>query len=166
MNIKYNNKLYQTDSKIDIKSNSITLNNSLTSHTFTKLSDNHFRIFKNSTYHDVFICEDKKHFYVSVDGKQIYFDKVEEETFGDNNSESNQSKQTVKPPMPGSIVKVLVEEGQQVEEGVGLIIVSAMKMETTLYSTIAGMVKDINAIAGEQVDTDKILMVIEKEEQK
>ncbi len=67
--------------------------------------------------------------------------------------------------MPGSIVKVLVEKGQKVDEGDGLIIIEAMKMETTMYSSISGIVTEVNAKAGEQVDSDKVLLVVEKEKE-
>ena len=66
--------------------------------------------------------------------------------------------------MPGSVVNVLVNEGQKVEEGTPIIIVSAMKMETTLYSSISGIVIEVNATKGEQVDETKSLVVIMKEE--
>ena len=38
-----------------------------------------------------------------------------------------------------------------------------MKMESTLYSSISGKVSEVNAKAGEQVDSDLVLVLVEKE---
>ncbi|MFH1049742.1 MAG: acetyl-CoA carboxylase biotin carboxyl carrier protein subunit [bacterium] len=112
-----------------------------------------------------YTAEDDNHIFVNCDGDCIVFDKVKEEekSFDDNGIDSG-NKQTVLPPMPGTIVKVLVENGQTVSEGDALIIVEAMKMETTLYAAIDGKVTEVNAQAGEQVDADKVLIVVEKDE--
>ena len=64
--------------------------------------------------------------------------------------------------MPGSIVKILVEPNQKVGEGEPIVIVEAMKMEITLYSSIEGIVSEINVQVGEQVDSDKVLVVINR----
>jgi 3-methylcrotonyl-CoA carboxylase alpha subunit len=46
----------------------------------------------------------------------------------------------VTPPMPAVVVRILVEEGDWVVQGQGLIVVSAMKMETTLKAPVEGKV--------------------------
>lgn len=66
--------------------------------------------------------------------------------------------------MPGSVVKLLVQQGQSVEEGAPIIVVEAMKMEITLYSSISGVVTEINVEPGQQVDSDKTLVVIKRNE--
>jgi 3-methylcrotonyl-CoA carboxylase alpha subunit len=45
--------------------------------------------------------------------------------------------------MPGSIIQMLVEEGQRVEQGAPLMILGAMKMEHTLTAPYAGKVESI-----------------------
>jgi biotin carboxyl carrier protein len=49
----------------------------------------------------------------------------------------------VTPPMPAVVVRILVQEGESVFKGQGLVVVSAMKMETTLKSPVDGLVKKI-----------------------
>lgn len=68
----------------------------------------------------------------------------------------------VTPPMPSVVVSVLVEEGQEVEQGQGVVVVSAMKMETTLYAPYAGVVKKIRCSAGEKVMPGTVLVEIER----
>jgi acetyl/propionyl-CoA carboxylase alpha subunit len=55
-------------------------------------------------------------------------------------------------PMPGKVLKVLVAEGQPVEQGDPLIVLEAMKMETTLYAESAAIVAKICVVAGQMVD--------------
>lgn len=109
-------------------------------------------------------AEDEKHIFVNIEGKNYIFDKITEEGSSfDMEESSTGNTDRMKAPMPGSVVKVLVEPGQKVSEGDGIIIIEAMKMETTLYTQIDGIVKEINATQGEQVNTDKVLVLIERE---
>jgi acetyl/propionyl-CoA carboxylase alpha subunit len=55
-------------------------------------------------------------------------------------------------PMPGKVLKLLVVEGQTVEAAQALIVLEAMKMETTLYAESAATVKKIRAKVGDMVD--------------
>jgi 3-methylcrotonyl-CoA carboxylase alpha subunit len=67
----------------------------------------------------------------------------------------------VTPPTPGSVVRVLVEEGQVVEKGQPLVVVSAMKMEMTLSAPYAGTVRAVNTEVGAQVSPGQILVEID-----
>jgi len=71
---------------------------------------------------------------------------------------------TVKAPMPGSVLKIPVKEGERVEEGRCVAIVEAMKMETELRATVDGIVKSIHVEEGEQVDAGEILIELEETE--
>ena len=55
-------------------------------------------------------------------------------------------------PMPGKVLKVLVAEGQPVEHGDPLIVLEAMKMETTLYAESPAIVARVCVEAGQMVD--------------
>ncbi len=131
---------------------------------FRKISYNQLSLFIDNKYRNVYIAEDDNHFYVAYDGDNFIFEKINQEELDfekDNSNDGNIDK--LIPPMPGSIVKVLVENGQKVKEGDPIIILEAMKMETTLYSSIDGIVTEINVKAGQQVDSNQILVVINKE---
>ena len=71
----------------------------------------------------------------------------------------------IKAPMPGSVVKVLVAEGDEVEAGQSLVIVEAMKMENDVRSPIDGVVKTVNVAAGDSVGTTEAMIEIEATEQ-
>lgn len=55
-------------------------------------------------------------------------------------------------PMPGRVVKILVEEGDDVQAGSPVIVVEAMKMENELCADHAGVVTKISVAVGETVD--------------
>ncbi|MGH7932385.1 MAG: biotin/lipoyl-containing protein, partial [Candidatus Binataceae bacterium] len=61
-------------------------------------------------------------------------------------------------PMPGKVLKVLVSEGQQVAAGEPLIVLEAMKMETTLSAESPALVKKIHARAGQMIDHGAVLI--------
>jgi hypothetical protein len=70
-------------------------------------------------------------------------------------------EQTVVAPMPGRVVRVLVEAGEQVAARQGVVIVEAMKMENELRAPKAGRVKDVGVTPGASVEAGRVLVVIE-----
>lgn len=64
-------------------------------------------------------------------------------------------------PMPGKVVRVLVEPGAEVEEGAGLIVVEAMKMQNEMKSPKAGKVTAVKVTAGATVNAGDVLAVVE-----
>jgi len=128
------------------------------------LNDNLLTIEIDNQRHIVYLANGNGATWVSSGGKSYLLEKIDAEAekhFGDEGA--NLDKLILKPPMPGSIVKVEVETGQKVNEGDALIIIEAMKMETTLFSSITGVVTEVNVSAKEQVSADKVLIVVEKE---
>ena len=61
-------------------------------------------------------------------------------------------------PMPGMVVKVNVEVGDEVQEGQALCTVEAMKMENILRAERRGIVEKINAGAGDSLAVDEVIM--------
>ena len=68
----------------------------------------------------------------------------------------------VTPPMPATVVRILVEVGDEVEQRQGLVVVSAMKMETTLSSPHKGVVESINTEVGATVKPGEILVDVKE----
>jgi len=67
-------------------------------------------------------------------------------------------------PMPGSVVRVEVTEGQQVTAGATVLVLEAMKMEHTVRAPADGIVASIQVAAGEQVDSGQVLAVVHDEQ--
>lgn len=68
----------------------------------------------------------------------------------------------VTPPMPAVVIAVPVAEGEAVAKGQAVVVVSAMKMETTLAAPYDGIVKKVNIAPGDKVMPGDILVDIEK----
>jgi acetyl-CoA/propionyl-CoA carboxylase biotin carboxyl carrier protein len=68
---------------------------------------------------------------------------------------------TVSAPMQGTIVKVLVAQGEAVEPGQALLVLEAMKMENHINAERGGTVKEVRVAAGDTVGTGDVLIVIE-----
>jgi propionyl-CoA carboxylase alpha chain len=64
-------------------------------------------------------------------------------------------------PMPGKIVAVNVEPGQQVSAGEVMIILEAMKMEHLVTCSEDGTVTEVRVTAGEQVEAGQVLLVVD-----
>ena len=64
-------------------------------------------------------------------------------------------------PMQGTILKVLVESGQEVAAGEGIAVLEAMKMETTLAASVAGVVKEVSVTPGDTVAAGAVIAVVE-----
>jgi len=67
----------------------------------------------------------------------------------------------VKAPMPGKIMRVMVERGAEVAAGDGLVVVEAMKMQNELKSPKAGIVTELHAERGATVNVGDVLVVVE-----
>jgi 3-methylcrotonyl-CoA carboxylase alpha subunit len=61
-------------------------------------------------------------------------------------------------PMPGRIVLVKAQAGDQVEQGQDLLVMEAMKMELALKAPRAGTIESVSASQGEFVEADAVLV--------
>jgi acetyl-CoA carboxylase biotin carboxyl carrier protein len=64
-------------------------------------------------------------------------------------------------PMVGKIVNVLVAVGDKVNEDDQIATLEAMKMEMPIVAPVAGVVKEVKVVAGQEVEADAVLAVIE-----
>jgi len=63
--------------------------------------------------------------------------------------------------MPGKVVRVMVEPGQEVQEGDSVCVLEAMKMENELLAGRSGTVRAVHAKPGDDVEKDQVLVEIE-----
>jgi acetyl/propionyl-CoA carboxylase alpha subunit len=69
-------------------------------------------------------------------------------------------RQQISSPMAGKVVRVLVEPGENVETGQGLLVVEAMKMQNEIRSTKTGTIERLLAKEGQAVNAGEVLVVI------
>ena len=68
---------------------------------------------------------------------------------------------TIKAQMPGKVVEILTEPGDEVEAEQGVLVVEAMKMQNEIRAPKAGRIVSINVAAGDSVETGRALAVLE-----
>lgn len=72
-----------------------------------------------------------------------------------------QKSNDVKAPMPGLVLRLMVEEGQHVNKGDALLVLEAMKMENVIKATGEGVVKKIQVAAKQTVDKNQVMILLE-----
>ena len=119
--------------------------------------------------------EDERPFYVTVDGvpEEILLESLQETVpteggFVDTKRISKGSKRPkaskegdVTSSMPGTIVEVMVKEGDKVNAGDAVVVIEAMKMENEVPAPVGGTVKAIHVAKGDSVNPDEALLEIE-----
>jgi len=118
--------------------------------------------------------QNQRPFYVSVDGvpEEILIETLDEMMVMENGREvpataqrgSKRPRATspghLTTSMPGSIVDVLVEIGNEVKAGDAILITEAMKMETEIQAPISGIISAIHVAKGDSVNPDEALVEI------
>ncbi len=77
------------------------------------------------------------------------------------NADARTADGTVKAPMPGLVLRVMVEVGQEVRHGQGVLVLEAMKMENELVAPTDGRIAAVHATVGEAVGKNALLVEIE-----
>ncbi len=67
---------------------------------------------------------------------------------------------TMLAPMAGTILRILVKEGQRVKKGENLIVLEAMKMENEIVADEDGIIKSILVKANDSVESDQPLLIL------
>ena len=68
---------------------------------------------------------------------------------------------TILAPMPGRVVKVLVQRGDEVAARQAVVVIEAMKMENELRAARAGVVTEVRVTQGASVEANAVLVVLE-----
>jgi 3-methylcrotonyl-CoA carboxylase alpha subunit len=99
--------------------------------------------------------------YAFAGGRQAFVELVD--PFARAEAGVEEGDAAIRAPMNGRLVAVAVEEGDTVGAGQRLAVVEAMKMEHALVAPYAGVVRDLDAAVGDQVEMGARIMWIEKE---
>ncbi len=118
---------------------------------------------------DVYEClvtaraKSKDHFDVSFRGHNHAVMIVDPKRLrsGQNSDRHHHGVAEILAPMPGKVVRVQLEAGANVEKGVGIVVVEAMKMQNEMKSPRDGVVVTINVKPGDTVNAGDVLAVVE-----
>jgi 3-methylcrotonyl-CoA carboxylase alpha subunit len=97
--------------------------------------------------------------YAFAGGRQAFVQLVD--PFEKAEAGAGEGDAAIRAPMNGRLVKVAVEDGERVEAGQRLAVVEAMKMEHALVAPHAGVVRDLDANVGDQVEMGERIMRVE-----
>jgi 3-methylcrotonyl-CoA carboxylase alpha subunit len=101
------------------------------------------------------------HMHIAVAGRSFEFIPADD---ADDDAEASAGHfvPEVSSPMPGKVLDVLVAVGDVLEAGTPVVLMEAMKMETTVRACAASRVVDVMAVAGAMVGVGETLLVLEK----
>ncbi len=123
-----------------------------------------------------YTTHDKRPYYLSIDGvpEEVLLEPLEEielESEGEGGQKTTPARSGQRPratgpgdvttSMPGTIVDILVNVGDEVKAGDPVLITEAMKMETEVQAPVSGVVTEIHVKKGESVTPDEALIEIE-----
>ena len=115
--------------------------------------------------HEMLITSDRFNYTVSIRSEQFQVQVQDERARRLNQARKMPAlpdgELAITAPIPGLVVKVLINAGDAVEEGQPLVILEAMKMENEIRSTRAGVTKSILATPGQRVEQNAVLVVLE-----
>jgi 3-methylcrotonyl-CoA carboxylase alpha subunit len=99
--------------------------------------------------------------YAFAGGRQAFVELVD--PFAKAEAGAEEGDAAIRAPMNGRLVAIAVEEGDTVGAGQRLAVVEAMKMEHALVAPYAGVVRDLDASVGDQVEMGERIMWVERE---
>ncbi|MFQ3212549.1 MAG: biotin carboxyl carrier protein [Marivirga sp.] len=144
----------------------VAINDKILDWDIIPINKNTFQIIQEAkTYlvHIISIDYEAKIFKLKINGKTASLNlKDKMDILLDQLGLSNLASQQLndlKAPMPGLIVEMLVEEGQEVTKGDSLLILEAMKMENVIKAAGDGIIKTIKIKKGESVEKGQLLIV-------
>ena len=154
--------------KLDKDLNSGLLNGETFNWDVIKIKENTYHIIKDNKSYNLEVLSikpEEKSFFIKVDGIKYQFnakDKYDEllHSLGMDNLASKKVSD-LKAPMPGLVLEVSVEGGQQVSKGDALLILEAMKMENVIKSPTDGVIKSISINKGETVEKNQLILNFE-----
>ena len=108
---------------------------------------------------------------VSIEGESFNIE-VEGSSVGESSGSKRKKRGrgkksgTISSTIPGKIVSISVEEGDNVSEGDVVMILEAMKMQNEIQAPLSGTVTAINCKPGDSIEANSPLVVIQPEENK
>lgn len=161
-----NSKEFKTDlSKLNNDAISGSLNGEEFSTNIIKIRDGVYHLLKDNVSYNLevvkHIPEEKKmvvkinNTTYTLDIKDKYDDLLH--SLGLDNL-ATKKVNDIKAPMPGMVLNIIVEEGQEVKKGDALIVLEAMKMENILKSPTDGVIKKIAITKGIAVEKNQLLI--------
>lgn len=153
---------------IQFENDSIFLNGQVVDVDLKKLPSNQYHIIDENLSYNIEVLEFdfvSKVFKIKVNGNVIDLNlenelDVQLRDMGMSVSGSDEIDEIIA-PMPGLVLKILVEEGQEVQKGDSMVILEAMKMENVIKSAGSGIVKKVLVNVQDAVEKNQVIIEME-----
>jgi biotin carboxyl carrier protein len=99
--------------------------------------------------------------YVHLDGRSWAVETIDE--LAEGSGRGGSATDTAEAPMPGTVVRVLVEAGEAVKRGQTLVVIESMKMESAIIAWRDGVVATVHRAVGTTFDRKAPLVTLEPE---
>lgn len=108
-----------------------------------------------------FVSDDRNNLYLHIEGEtySVHRKTVEEQAESGSRGISNGE---IEPPMPGKILKIMVNEGDKVEENQVLLLMESMKLQVEVKAPFDGIVSKLKVKEGQTVNAGEVVVKIEK----
>ena len=130
---------------------------------FQIVADHQVQLQVNGRAVQAFVAAGANGKYVFIEGGVYRVEELDQARKRKSRAGLDETPGEVTPPMPAVVVRMLVQEGEAVVKGQGLLVVSAMKMETTLKAPFDGLVKKIHtALQAKVMPGDRLVEIEER----
>jgi biotin carboxyl carrier protein len=110
---------------------------------------------------EVVVTEKTGSYLVMLGGRQVMVELGDLRTALRHAHQGQQGTVQVRAPMPGKVIRVLLKEGDSVQENQGILVMEAMKMQNEIKSPKSGTIKKIGVTAGSAVNSGDLLAEVE-----
>lgn len=164
--MKYYTRVDNTEYEVEINGESIVLNGEPVNVDLMRsgAAELYSVLFGGRSY-EMLVNSDRFNYTINVRGVQFQV-QVEDERARRMNRARRlpalpDGELAITAPIPGLVVRVLAAEGDTIEEGQPVVLLEAMKMENELRAMRGGIVKSVLVSAGQRVDQNAPLIVLE-----
>lgn len=137
-------------------------------YSLTEISDGWYHLLLDRQSHSIHIpntAQSSKESSTAINGKaarvQVWTDRdllLEQVGIGGGDDTADR---VVRAPMPGLVLETLVQAGDSVSKGDGMLVLEAMKMENEIRASTNGVVKVVHVAAGDAVTKNDVLVELE-----
>ncbi len=108
-----------------------------------------------------FVSDDRNNLYLHIEGETYLVHRKTVEEQAEGGSQGIASGE-IEPPMPGKILKIMVNEGDKVEENQVLLLMESMKLQVEVKAPFDGIVSKLKVKEGQTVNAGEVVVKIEK----
>jgi len=127
----------------------------------SRISPAHLSIILDGKSYNVEVERFKDKYQVVTRGEVYEFSVIDEREVVTTARDTASGTIVVSAPMPGLVIDLMCEAGQQVEAGQSVLVLEAMKMQNEITAPASGLIKEISLESGASVNSGDCLFIIE-----